>query len=124
MEIELDVEDIDLNINQAIPCAMLLNELINHYHHTLFAGDRDGRMGICIYSEEDTMHMEVRAAGGGKPVGPRDGEEALAMTLVRKLAEQLEGEMKLEESEGQGYFSLAFKRGQSRGSASHRRVDV
>lgn len=122
VEIALDVEDIDLNINQAIPCAMLLNELINHYHHTLFAGEEDGRMDIRIYSEGDTVHMEVRATGNGKAGGSPDREEALAMTLVRKLAEQLEGEMELEESEGEGRFSLVFRRGQSRGSASHRKV--
>ena len=109
IEIDTDLENIILNINQAIPCSLLLNELIvNAYKHA-FDNDENGKIYVKTFKKEDMIHMHVKDNGIGFPEDfDFDEANSLGMTLINTLTQQLNGEMKMRNDNG-AIFEVNFE---------------
>ncbi|NGP75823.1 PAS domain S-box protein [Balneolaceae bacterium YR4-1] len=109
VNIETELEDIILNINQAIPCSLLLNELIvNAYKHAFDTGV-GGNIYVKTRKNDDTIHLYVKDNGIGLPED-FDLEEAnsLGMTLINTLTQQLNGEINMKNENG-AIFEVNFE---------------
>jgi two-component sensor histidine kinase len=87
---ELSIDSVWLDMDQAIPLALILNELVsNAFKH---AGDDNGRIAITLSSEAGAVRMRVADDGEGFPEGfdPLAGS-SLGMKLAEALALQLGG---------------------------------
>ncbi|MGM0506991.1 MAG: sensor histidine kinase [Bacteroidota bacterium] len=96
IELVLDLEDVQLTINQAIPVSLILNELVvNAYKHA-FDGMDQGRVTIQLYREEEGVVLVVEDNGVGlpDPFNPLTNK-SLGMTLVRTLARQIHADLEL-----------------------------
>ncbi|MDZ7771486.1 MAG: histidine kinase dimerization/phosphoacceptor domain -containing protein [Balneolaceae bacterium] len=94
IELRTDLEPLEMSINQAIPCALLLNELtVNSYKHAF--GDRPkGKIEVKVYREEDDIVVVVRDDGRGLPEDfSLDQAQSLGMSLMDTLVQQLRGEL-------------------------------
>lgn len=109
VNIETELEDIILNINQAIPCSLLLNELIvNAYKHA-FDTDVGGNIYVKTHKKEDTIHLYVKDNGIGLPPDfDLDEANSLGMTLINTLTQQLNGEINMK-SENGAIFEVNFE---------------
>ena len=93
IRINYDLDEISLNINQAIPCALILNELVvNSFKHAF--PKKVGTISIALQKQEDNIKISVSDDGVGLPKGFDLNElQSLGMTLVQTLALQLEGQV-------------------------------
>ncbi|MGK7371742.1 MAG: histidine kinase dimerization/phosphoacceptor domain -containing protein, partial [Candidatus Halalkalibacterium sp. M3_1C_030] len=92
VNIKTELEDIILNINQAIPCSLLLNELIvNAYKHA-FDTETGGNIYVRTLKKDDTIYLYVKDDGMGLPPDfDLDEASSLGMTLINTLTQQLNG---------------------------------
>lgn len=119
IELKLNVDDVFLNINQAIPSALVLNELItNSYKHAFRKGEK-GRIEIRVTENEGEIEMVVQDNGVGLPDDfETSHSDSLGMTLVNTLVSQLEADFSIQNGHG-SRFKIDFQKDEHlKGSAS------
>jgi len=106
IEITTELERIVLNINQAIPCSLLINELVvNSLKH----GFEDGQEGnIKVLLKEIDKQVNVIVKDNGKGFSEEEDPESVAITLVKTLAKQLDGTVTFKNENGAN-ISVLFK---------------
>jgi PAS domain S-box-containing protein len=107
--LELAIEDVSLAVDKAIPCGLVLNELITN---ALKHGFPDGRAGTVRVELTQQGEGYVRLAVADDGVGLPDGyevakAESLGLQLVCTLAEQLDAPLVVS-GEGGAVFQLTF----------------
>ncbi len=98
-----------LDIDRAMPCGLIISELLSNSLKHAFAERETGRISIDLTRENGSFILRVGDDGVGLPVDMdfRD-TESLGLQLVNTLVEQLDGTIELLEGEGTG-FVIAFK---------------
>jgi PAS domain S-box-containing protein len=102
VSLDLAVEDVALAVDKAIPCGLILSELItNALKHAFLAG-RSGTVRVELTKgEAGGLRLVVADDGVGLPAGADVQESAsLGLPLVRMLAKQLEAGLEIETSRG------------------------
>ncbi len=92
IELRLEADEISLGIDAAIPCGLILNELISNALKHAFPGGRRGLVRVGIRARKDgglALTVEDDGVGFAAPRAP--GAETLGLTLVGALAGQLGG---------------------------------
>ena len=106
--IEKDMDSVTLAVGQAIPCGLLLNELITNSYKHAFENRDKGTIKICLSKEGKTIVLSVQDNGVGLPDDfDIQNESSLGMTLVNTLVKQLEGELKVSSKQG-SHFTITF----------------
>jgi two-component sensor histidine kinase len=102
VQVRVEAQPVSLGVDQAIPCGLLLNELLTNALKHAFPGDRRGRVdvGVSRVGEKAAM-VEVRDDGVGLPesldlVAPA----TLGMAMVQKLSQQLDAELLVDRGPG------------------------
>ncbi|MBI5632347.1 MAG: PAS domain S-box protein [Nitrospirae bacterium] len=114
--LKLEVSDIAIGIDTAIPCGLIVNELITNALKYAFPGDRAGELGVLFRktgeSDEgrELFEMTVQDNGIGMPEDlDLKGVKTLGLYLVTTLAEhQLQGTIELNRTNGTG-FRIRFR---------------
>lgn len=109
IELVMDFQPVVMNINQAIPCSLLLNELVvNAYRHA-FPGRERGEIAVKVWKEEPMIHIRVSDNGIGLPEKfSVSGDETMGMTLLNTLVKQLDGEFQVQNGDG-AIFEFSFR---------------
>ncbi|WP_321421270.1 PAS domain S-box protein [uncultured Methanobacterium sp.] len=105
---EIDIEDVNLNIDTAIPLGLIINELVtNSVKHAFPQGE--GTISIKLKSLPEQMELTVADNGIGLPVNiDIQNPKTLGLQLVKSLTEQLDGDIRVERSNGT-VFKITFK---------------
>jgi two-component sensor histidine kinase len=105
-----DVKDISLDINTAIPCGLIINELISNSLKYAFLDGQGGEIRIKLYAnKDDTFTLIISDNGIGLPEDlVFRNTKSLALQVVVALVEQLKGTIELDRSEGTA-FKIVFK---------------
>jgi PAS domain S-box-containing protein len=109
VEMKLDIEGIMLDVNSAIPCALIINELVTNALRHAFPGDGRGRIEIKMRrGSEGDISVTVGDNGVGlhKSVDFRN-TKTLGMQLIISLVDQLGGTIELDRSRGTS-FTVTF----------------
>lgn len=100
---DIDAENLFVLIDTAMPCGLILNELISNALKYAFPNDRAGTIRISVH-RLDTNHIEIVVAddGVGLPAGiDLRNSETLGLQTVFILAEkQLDGSIEFKENNG------------------------
>jgi len=107
----MDVNNISFNINSAIPCGLIINELVTNSLKHAFSDGVEGEIKIAIYSgNENSIELVVGDNGVGIPEDiDFKRTKSLGLHLVTMLAEnQLHGDITLDRSKGTE-FTIKFK---------------
>lgn len=109
VRVELAIEDVPLGIDRAIPCALVLNELVVNALEHGFAGGRRGTIRIALTAVDDgRLRLTVSDDGVGLPPGfDIRSAPSMGLQLVATLAEQLDGTLVVT-SAGGAAFELTF----------------
>lgn len=110
VDIGLEIEPIKLPITQAIPCGLLLNEILTNCFKHAFDGSQDGKIDITFKERGDKLHLMIRDNGVGLP--DQEGNNvnsSLGMTLIKTLAKQLNAEFEHKSDHG-AIFNFIFKK--------------
>ncbi len=114
VRLKVDIKDVFLDINTAIPCGLITNELVSNALKYAFPDERKGDISIGFHSDKDDKFIfTVKDNGVGIP---KDIDwrktETLGMQLVVLLAEQLGGTVELGRSGGTT-FTISFDKPKS-----------
>ena len=110
ISLKLDVQNVVLGLDDAIPVALIMNELFTNSIKHAFPGDKKGKIEINFnLLDEETYQLIYRDNGVGLP-GDVDLETTttLGLHLINNLAKQICGEATLEQNEWTT-FKIVFK---------------
>ena len=104
-----ETDCVSLGIDLAVPCGLLLNELISNSLKHAFTGEQTGRIYIELFQDSDRkVNLTVGDDGMGFPADLdfRD-TRTLGLQLVITLVQQLKGAIELDNSRGT-VFKITF----------------
>lgn len=108
VEVIKDIDPISLEIQQAIPCGLILNEMITNAYKHGFKDIDDGRLRISLKEEDRKIKMTVENNGSTLPEGfDISQSSSLGMTLIQTLVKQLDGSLDIS-SEDYTSFTVTF----------------
>lgn len=108
--LKIDSENVLLDIQAAIPCGLIVNELVSNSLKYAFSTDKKGEISIEFNSVDDNFTLIVSDNGKGFPQDlDFRNTESLGLQLVNALTEQLEGNIELDNSIGTE-FKITFMR--------------
>lgn len=86
-----DIAPVTLGIDQAVPCGLILNELVSNALKHAFP-ERGGTLTVALRADADGCELRVADDGVGIPAGLLEGKpRSLGLRLIRTLARQLNG---------------------------------
>ena len=89
IDFTLDCAEIYLPVDQAMPCALALNEVLSNIHKHAFKGRRSGVVEISSSREYTMLRFVIRDNGVGLPKGfDIEQSNRLGLKLMRALVEQ------------------------------------
>jgi PAS domain S-box-containing protein len=92
VSLKIDAGNFALDIDRAVPCALIINELISNSLKHGFPDGRRGEISVRVGSEGGRIILEVADTGVGMPAGlDFRTTETLGLQLVNLLAKQLRG---------------------------------
>ena len=92
VELKLEVLPVNLNLDQSIPCGLIVNELLSNALKYAFKANNKGVIVIGLEEKENSILLRVEDDGVGFPEGfDHSATETLGLQLVSTLVEQLDG---------------------------------
>jgi len=106
--IDMDIEEINLNIDTAIPMGLMVNEVVSNSVKHAFPNN-NGTIRLKLKHDDDNYLLSVSDDGVGFPETFNiDESSSLGLKLVKSLAIQLEGDL-LIKTNPETSFVLKFK---------------
>ena len=110
IKVNIIANEIYLDIDTAIPCGLIINELVTNSVKHAFPGDRSGMIIIQIEQKGNMYYLTVSDNGIGiPPEKDIKNTETLGLLLVNSLVGQLEGTLEINREEGTT-FHITFKK--------------
>ncbi|MDO9324210.1 MAG: histidine kinase dimerization/phosphoacceptor domain -containing protein, partial [Methanoregula sp.] len=108
----LEVADINVDIDAAIPIGLILNELISNSLKYAFPDDKRGEIFVRVQKEGHTLHVLFRDTGIGIPAGlDWRNSPSLGLRLVTTLVDQMNGTVELDRSNGTFFTMVLHEKG-------------
>jgi two-component sensor histidine kinase len=111
-----------LELEEAVPCGLIINELVSNAFKHAFPAGRAGRVTVELQTEPGGLcALRVADNGIGLPAGlDLRHTDTLGLQLVSNLADQLGGALEVERTSGTA-FRLTFQASASHDRAQHER---
>ncbi len=119
IKLKINVDDVPLGVDTAIPCGLIINELVSNCLKHAFHDDRVGEIRIELRADDGEFTLMVSDNGVGFPedLDFRD-TGSLGLQLVNMLVEQFEGTIELDRSAGTA-FKIALTEPKWREGGNH-----
>jgi PAS domain S-box-containing protein len=113
-------DSFSINVTQAVPCALILNELISNSYKHAFDHGTTGSIDITASQENEEVEFTVRDNGKGieEDFLTDDSKTSLGLTIVKTLIRQVDGTFEIKNTDGttaQFYFKREEKSKNTRG---------
>jgi len=111
VSIQINSDPITLNINQAVPCAIILNELItNSLMHAFSKSSDDKRIEVEVWVKEGMVSVKVQDNGEGiSKEFDLASQPSMGFSIVETLIEQLKASYSINGQNGTA-VSFSFKK--------------
>ncbi len=107
--ITVDIENVQLGVDTAIPCALIINELVSNSLKYAFPDRRPGDVTVALQRTNGAHTLTVGDGGVGFPADVDfRATDSLGMQLVATLVGQLDGTITLDRTKGTT-FIITFK---------------
>lgn len=108
---KVNAKEVDVNIEQAVPCSLILNEMITNSLKYAFPEGRKGEITISFVLEDNRYTLDYRDNGVGVPEGAHlERTGSLGMQLIHGLTRQLDGTVTIDTSSGVHYTIIFPKK--------------
>jgi len=109
VRITKDIENVQFDVDTAIPCALIVNELVSNCLKHAHLDARTGEIAIALHRINGTYELTVADNGVGFPADlDFQTTDSLGMQLVTALVNQLDGTITLDRAKGTT-FSITFE---------------
>lgn len=110
VQVEKRIDDVVLDVRQAQPLGIIINELLTNAMKYAFVGREENRILVAVTEAEGLVSVTVQDNGVGCPSSVDfAGSTGFGLTLVGALAEQIDGAVRIER-EGGTRVVLSFPR--------------
>jgi len=108
--LEIDAEDVELGIDDAIPCGLIVNELVSNSLKYAFPHSQCGKITVRFENgDNESIVLTVADSGIGLPADlDISATETLGLQLVTILTKQLRGTIELDRERGTK-FTIKFQ---------------
>ncbi|MCT4625710.1 response regulator [Halodesulfovibrio sp.] len=108
VDLEMNLEKIYLSVDTAMPCGLILNELISNVYKHAFIGKERGRLFLSTGLQDGQLILKVVDDGVGFPKDFDIAQsDSLGMQVVNELVEQLSAKLTISVDNGTE-FKLSF----------------
>jgi len=108
LKLNLNLDDVYLEVDKAIPCGLIANELITNSLKHAFKASQRGQIDVSLHMAEGQIRLSVKDNGCGLPEGlDPHTSGSLGLSLINALTGQLKGTLEVK-SEGGAEFLLSF----------------
>jgi len=109
VKLVLNVEDVMIDINSAVPLGLIVNELVANAMKYAYPEGESGKIQICFHKDDDLYILRVKDDGVGIPKDLDISKvKTLGLQLVTNLTQQIDGEMELNREHGTD-FEITFE---------------
>jgi PAS domain S-box-containing protein len=107
--LEMDVDEVMLDLDTAISCGLIINELVSNALKHAFSEGREGKVRVSLQSQGNQLALSVSDDGVGLPDDlDYRSARSMGLQLVNTLVEQLEGTLGVESTERGTVFRVTF----------------
>ena len=108
--LDIDIPDIKLNIDTAIPLGLLINEVVTNSLKYGIMDKRKGTISIKLDKEDETFVLKINDDGTGFPdTLTHKNSKSLGLKLIHNLARQLQGTIVRDVSQTGTHYTARFK---------------
>jgi two-component sensor histidine kinase len=101
VRLETEFDEVYLGIDQAIPCGLIVNELVSNALKYAFKGIKDPVLRITIKEKNGIITLRVKDNGVGLPADFKYQEsDSLGIQLVYTLTDQIDGTIEMNNDSG------------------------
>jgi two-component sensor histidine kinase len=105
IKINKDLQRVSIDLDQAIPCGLLVNEVITNSLKYGWDEEGTGNINIALKKEDNTITIEIGDDGRGLPEEfDLIKSDTLGLQLIITLVEQLDGQLSVDISKGTKYL--------------------
>lgn len=109
IQLDAEIGNVTVELDQAIPCGLLVNELITNALKYAWSENEKGIIKLVLKEEGNTVIIMLSDNGKGLPAEFDEiKSETLGLQLVSTLVEQLDGNLTVDTSNGTNYL-LTFE---------------
>ncbi|MBP2046958.1 PAS domain S-box protein [Methanobacterium aggregans] len=106
--IKKKMEPVLFDVETAIPCGLIINELVTNTFKHAFPDEKMGEVTVELYKNNDTVFLKVADNGIGFPEDiDFKNTKSLGLKLVNSLVMQLDGKIELDRTKGT-VFTVSF----------------
>lgn len=117
----LDTEAVVININQAVPACLIINELVSNSLQHAFTNNQMGQIRVRLSQKESSqLTLSVSDDGKGLPDNFTTLEEhgSLGFQLISTLLKQLNASHQIQSANDGTTFNITFQKVSQKGSSS------
>lgn len=100
ISIVYDLDQVYLDLNKAIPCGLLVNEVLTNSFKHAFSGRSEGEIKISLKQEDTNCLLTIRDNGSGISPDEKPAAHSIGMTLIGAFVKQLHGKYELLNEQG------------------------
>lgn len=119
IKVDINSEPVKLNINQAIPVSLIVNEVITNAYKHAFNGQNSGKIVINFKNNNQGMLLEIIDNGVGLP---NDFDKldlsSMGLKLINVLSEQIDADYNFERLNKGTKFMINFEKSDIRGAGN------
>jgi PAS domain S-box-containing protein len=109
IDVVIKGDQVLLDMDTAMPCALLVNEIVSNAYKYAFPGQRSGTILIELKKRDHKTQLRISDNGVGFPAGyDFEKSESLGMQLVQALTSQIDGELNVSHENGSS-FEVSFQ---------------
>ncbi len=98
---EINIEGIELDLESAVPCGLIVNELLTNVFKHAFPDNRSGALSVHFTKTDGTYTLTIKDNGIGLPKGfDYKDTGTLGLQLVNVLTRQLRGTLQIKSDKG------------------------
>lgn len=111
INLQLECESFDISLNQAVPCSLLINEVMTNAYKYAFTETGRGNILIKVGTEGDRVTAVVKDDGKGLPDDFEEKKKkSFGFTIIETLLEQLKADYEVRNNNGVEFvFSFQLK---------------
>ncbi|MBP2227677.1 putative ATPase/two-component sensor histidine kinase [Azospirillum agricola] len=116
VRLDLELEELTLDLDRAVPCGLIVNELVSNALKHAFPDGRDGVLRVALTTDGEVCRLSVRDDGVGLPGGRvPDRLGTIGLQLVEDLTGQLHGHLQHNSRTGAEFVVTFPLKGWTRG---------
>jgi two-component sensor histidine kinase len=119
IELETSAEPILINVNQALPASLIINEIVMNLYRSYSKYNIKRRIQVKASEKHSEIRISITELGRSVIIDRHELNEILGLQLVNTLTRQLDGALEISRTEEQSSLELIFERDDSASGASN-----